>query len=661
MADIRRDVGDVNANTFIQQGVVDTSAAEALKGVGEAAMMVDTRLAERRLDKAQEMLRAQYVAGSPAADVYADSGEESDTDDVPLSPEEDRSLKDFERTLNTHVKAHEQGRMNYASYMLRAERLTRLAIARRPGLAQQFRAISGLHTDSFEVRHLAETEDALEKASAAAAKSAADERQKTFELQRKELLENGFAHAMNFQNMDSPGWKEYYESVFPAYQKKKLASTQLAMAEEAVKLTGLQRDANRDVQNARWTAQAENVLASVGPVVESIRFKLTQAGQDKDPAAVRSIINEATAALDQQIVELQVGGANGTVSPEVYSSTMDRLNKMRAQMAGVLNGSSDTELVQNWNTLAGALQKQALYSNSDYLRYSTVLNDLPDGVAAQVQNAMGKTTLSIVADVLADTGNPTEQATHGAAVVRDWVIAALPDGSATPADPVAVGKMADSFVGVAASFLTQPETEFRAEYFTANPVTHKAGFVKALSTHLPQLQKVLPQDKKQELAASVAAVTGHQTRLLAARLYTVAPSLRGKIVARYDDPSGNLFVLKPGTEMSSLNELERRQLTAHNRAAQLPLIKGVLAGLTGGKPADVAALIGQAYQPGQEAAQTAVQARARARQAPRTAQPRAGSQGASGPRVGETRTYQGVTYRFKGGANVKANWEPVDG
>jgi hypothetical protein len=138
--DIRRTVGDITPNTFVRQGIQDNSASTIIGGLAEAGLAVDAGLAKRRFTKAQDILHAQYVVGSPAADALK---EDSFSDQTKLSPEDDRSLRDFQQVLDTHSGARDQGKMNFSSYQLRAERLLRIAIAKRPGLAQEFRSIAG--------------------------------------------------------------------------------------------------------------------------------------------------------------------------------------------------------------------------------------------------------------------------------------------------------------------------------------------------------------------------------------------------------------------------------------------------------------------------------------------------------------------------------------
>lgn len=658
MADIRRETQDVNPNTYVRSGVQDTSASTIVGGLAEGGMQIDSTLAKRRLAKAADMLNAQYVVGSPAADLQ---DEESATDSTPLSPEDDRQLKDFAGVLNTNQKARDQGKMNFDTYTLRGERLLRIAIAKRPGLAQEFRQIAAQHlgTDVLgaEVGFLKSQEDALAKGAAAAAKKADDDKWKIYNDQIDLLKNNGFAGYGAFQGPDDPQYQEYYRQVFPALQKKVAAASALKMAQQNVELTKTQKEANADAQNQAWSAGAENLLATFPGTVENARLHLQQRGLSNDPAAIREVANTVLTGLNDEIQKLNVAGANNTVSPEVYQGYMQRLDGMRKQAEAVISGSSDKDLVTNWTNLTSAQAKAALYTNEEYVRTSVLLNDLPDTVASQITAKMEKRLILNVSDLLQETGSPTEQARLAGATVQQMMVSIVPDGSGTPPDAVAVGRMATAFTNSAVAFLTQPQGDFRADQFTRNPHTNAAGFLANLDNHMVTLKKVLPDDRKQELASSVAAAAGNATRILAGNLYTKAPSLKGKIQANYNNAAGNLFELKPGIAPESLNVMERSQLRAANQSAQLPLVLKVLKGLTGADQAGAVKLLGTAYQPGQQAVQAAVRG-STARTAPRSGG--SSSQGGnrrSGPAVGSVDS----GFRFKGGdPSDQANWEPVE-
>mgnify|MGYP000916636196 CR=1 FL=1 len=650
MADIRRQVPDASPNTFVRQGVVDNSAATIVGALGEGALNLDATLAKERLAKASDMLNAQYVVGSPAA---ATQTEDSATDATPLSPEDDRSLNDFQNVLNTNVRARDQGKMNFDSYQLRGERLLRIAIAKRPGLAQEFRQIAAQHlgTDVLgaEVNFLNRQEDAMTKSAANAAAQADKDKWKLYDDQVEQMKANGFAGYIAFQGPDDPGYQQYFQEIFPALSQKVAASSALKMAEQQVAFTNTTKEANRDAQGALWTAKAQDLIATVPGTVENVRALLKQRGLENDPAAVRDTMTTVLNGLNEKIRELEVSASNGTVDPTLAASYMERLNGLRTMTQGVISGASDKDLLGTYNDVLVAAQKASMYSNDEYLRLRTVTQDLPDSVAAQITGKMEKRVTLIVGDMLQDTGNPTEQARFAGATVQQMVKAILPDGSSTAPDPVAVSKMGDVFVRSATAFLTQPDADFRADQFSLNPVSNAAGFLKNLDNQMVALKRTLPDQNKQELASMIAAVANRQTRLLAGRMYTVAPGLKTKVLADYAATDGQLFKLKPGVDEASITAVERAQLRAANQSAQLGLLKRVIGGLTGGSPEAVAPFIKAAYGPSQAAEQAARQRQATPVQA-------APSGGPTAPSVGSV--VRG--YRFKGGDPAqRSSWEKV--
>lgn len=126
-APITRDIGEVRPNTYTQQGVVNNAAATAIAGIGKAALDVDAAIQTQRLDEQLEGLRTQWV--TQAEDF--------------LTPQDKTELGNFQREITRNKLAVEQGRgLTWDSYRIRGESMLRAAIARRPGLAQEFRSIA---------------------------------------------------------------------------------------------------------------------------------------------------------------------------------------------------------------------------------------------------------------------------------------------------------------------------------------------------------------------------------------------------------------------------------------------------------------------------------------------------------------------------------------
>ncbi len=645
--DIRREVGDVRPNTFIREGVVDSSVATALEGVGTAAITIDTGLAKRRLATATDMLAAQYVVGSPAAGELV---EDSPTDDVKLDPSDNRSLKDFQGVLDTMNGARDQGRMNADSYQLRGERLLKIAIAKRPGLAQEFRSIAAQHLGvdvmGAEARFLMNKEDELAKATAAGAKAEKDDKWKLYNDDVQLFSSQGMGGYAQFDGPDDPAYQQWKNQNLPIAMKRQEADSRTKMAESQAKYNGATKEVQLDANNAVWAGKFDTLLADIPIATEAVFQKLKAEGADKDPVAVRSALNTVLTGFDSRVTDLNVAAANGTVSPEVRELAMKRMQEQRDRVATVLSSASDKELIENYTSALKGGAALALYTNKEFLDTTTLFENLPPAVANVVATKMDKQLTIMASQMLQETAAPEVAARKMPEMVDGFVVALFPDGGVTAPDPVAVGKFSKVLSEGAAAFLTQGDDQFKAETFTRNPVTNKAGFLQKLDNHMGILEKQLPETDRQELGVTVAAAASNSYVVLGRSMKTKYPTLAGKVDVNFDAPGGQPFVLKAGVKPESLTVVERQGLTAYNRAANAPLVQKVVQRLLGLKsPTESAMVLRNTFAQGQSAAKTASAAR-RASPAP--------SGGGSSPYPDGTRLQgpDGV-YVVRGGQPVK--------
>ena len=135
MADIRRQVGDIGVTQFINPGVQDNSGAAMLAAVGQGALDIDQKIAENKLQTELENMRTIYETSSFALTGAESPGGLTQADVQEISRAKDR--------LGQMGRAVEQGRMSVDMYRVTAEAALRAAIARRPGLASEFRQLAG--------------------------------------------------------------------------------------------------------------------------------------------------------------------------------------------------------------------------------------------------------------------------------------------------------------------------------------------------------------------------------------------------------------------------------------------------------------------------------------------------------------------------------------
>lgn len=125
---INRNIGQVSPTNYVNPGVQDNSTAALVGAVGGAALSYDKAVQTRQLDEELEGLRTQWVTKASEK----------------LSPEDRDAVAQVEQQLQKGKTAVEQGirGMTWDGYRIRGESILRTAIARRPGLAEEFRRVA---------------------------------------------------------------------------------------------------------------------------------------------------------------------------------------------------------------------------------------------------------------------------------------------------------------------------------------------------------------------------------------------------------------------------------------------------------------------------------------------------------------------------------------
>jgi hypothetical protein len=596
--EIRRDIPDVQPLNYERRPVQDTSFATTLEGVAKQAIQLDAALAERRFDKAQAMLQAQYVVGSPAAEALK---EDSPSDKVPLSPEDDRSLRDFQSILNTQVNARDQGRMNYASYQLRAERLLRQAIAKRPGLAQEFRQIAasyvGGDVTGAESRYLADAERQMAQDAAAQAKQARDDKWKTYDDRIELLKQHGLGGYALFEGPDDPNFQEYWKNTAPILLQRMEAEQRVSMAENTVKLRNLQNDYRAPENAAVWIAKHEALRSQAAALPDNVRSSLRMNGLENDPQAMRQAMDQASEGIRRSLAEMEAEAVKYNIDPSLRQVYRQRGDELLARFDGLRAIKNDAEYMTAANDLLLATERNGMLNNEEYLRMQVFMRDMPQSVQQLVTAKMEKSMVLLAADILQDTASPELVAKQAPALLPQLVKAIY--GGKGKDDPIATARFVSVAQKALVSYVSQPDQEFRAGAFTRSPTTDKPGTMQILHDHATLIVPTLTKDQQRDLTTVMAAATGNSFRVLNQGLYSKYPGLMGKVVLDFQAPNGQVFQLKPGVTLDQLSAVEKAGLIQYNRAAQADLLYRTLQAYSGGTRADVIRLVGENYSPGQ--------------------------------------------------------------
>jgi hypothetical protein len=207
MAEITRQVGNIGVTQYINPGVQDNSVAQGIAAIGGAALDIDQRIGERALENELTAMRDIYESKS-----FALSSE--DDEDSDITPADKAEIGAESARIGVLQRAVQQGTLSNDLFRLKAEAALRAAIARRPGLAQEYRQLAastlGMDVSGAAIEQLAQAEARIvssqQSKEDAAAEAEAAQRKELGERYR-ELAENSplnarFASLTNDQLVD---------------------------------------------------------------------------------------------------------------------------------------------------------------------------------------------------------------------------------------------------------------------------------------------------------------------------------------------------------------------------------------------------------------------------------------------------------------------------
>lgn len=656
MADIRRQIGDVSPNNYIRPGVQDNSASTILAGLAQGGMQIDVAIAQDNLNEELEGLRTQYLVGSPAAIATQD--------DAPLLTEADKKeVSELGNKLKRFEAARDQGRMTYDAYRLRGERLLRQAIAKRPGLAQEFRQQAamtlGVDVVGTSVDILASAERGME----AQAKKAAEAQDEAVKGMRKELFDLG---GMLTQNLTDAQVIDLYQQNIDSMTavKRSMVTSESAKALAATQQAG--QELRRPRSTLDFVDAAQSKKSELYKQANQVAFALNSPEVPLDQKA--QILTGSRASVQQAISEMNALAAAGDVDPAIAEREITSLTTLGKMLDELVTGTTGTEI--NMAKVKGiqAFTQHALMSSSDEAPFLASFVDLfgPEAFA-QFYGPTGQFNKQLpeaMAKAMANTGTPSVTAGSASDGISALVKTHI-GPEAAKSSTYQEGKQTFSdYVGKALeAFVILPDQQFRMGQFNG-----PSGAAAKLYLHREALTKELSPEQAATVATRLAAATYNAQRVMTASLFQKYPSLRGKVAVEFDPETGKLYwPLESNAEGQpvSLTAFERQALAMYNQEfggdRLVTTIAQIGYGGTAAEQRQKAVELVYQYGGFVDEARKAAQSRSAASQAPSmggtTAPTRQRpSTSRSGPPVG---TVEGG-YRFKGGdPGNMASWEPV--
>lgn len=576
MADITRDIGQVSPTNYVRQGVAKPSPLNLAADVINTGINLDRELAKRRLQDEAESLRTQYEVGSPAAiAVQEEAGA------PPISEGDKRQVDALGKELSTATSAVDQGRMTFDTYRVRGERLLRMAISKRPGLAQEFRSIAAqyLGTDvvGASVDVLAAGEAALQKAAQASAKGGPD-----YTRQRNHLDAVGVPSGLMTDEQVAAAYTANFDAV-------RQHLVQQAENEAVTTAAGTQK-AGQDLRRPGATAAfvGEVQTAKLETYREFSQAAAAISTGRVSPEQLSQIITNGNATLSGRVSNLRAAMAQGDVDPAIAEKEITGLTELQRQMVSLADGSLTNEARQN--KIKGTLLylQNVMMDNENVAVLAAATQTFGPEIMSQYVGpggAFNKTAAIALGDTLNNTGRPITRASS-AGTVASSVISSTLDRGGAKSNPEMIPKMGQTLINAGTSFAQLSPKEFKADYLTG-----PNGYITVLDRQTKGLAAALPDNQKLELAQSVALAASANRMALVTNFGQKYPGLVGKVDFSFNPADGSIIRAK-----GAVTTAESSAIRQYNEAFAGKKVGNIIKGLTGADDFALAELIGTASQ-----------------------------------------------------------------
>lgn len=565
MADITREVGDVSPKNYIKPGVQRPSPLSLVAELGEQAVGLDVALAKDRLAKEAEDLRTRYMVGAPPAIAVQEGAAETAPQ---LSPEDKQQVDAVGAELQKKSAAVAQGQITYNRYRLEGERLLRMAIAKRPGLAEEFRSVASQHLGvdvvGAAVEILADAERSMGKKDKEGGPDYNRERDWLVKIGLVGIAGSGTdeqVHAAFLQNIDAVDELGVQEA------RKSIVQT-AADTQDAGNLL------RRPGATAAFVSQVKDAKLGIYKTMAGA-YEVFKSGDPKFMSNLPGVLANAQAQISGTVSSLRAAMAQGDVNPEIGEKEIAGLEELSRQMSDLAGGKMQADTLNNYLTGSQLYRQYLLMDNDAVATMNAAIKIFSPEILnqfVQTGGAFNKTAVLALGETLNNSGRPLTRASN-AGTTASSVISSVLD-RADKSNPEAIPAMAQTLVNAGTSFVELPSKEFRSDYLTG-----PNGYITVLEFHKESLNKELTPEMKQELLGSVSLAALSNYYALAVNIGSKFPHLKDKLDFNLDPATGDMVRPKPGVTLSGA---ERTALRDYNAAFAGKTVLSLFQTLTGG-------------------------------------------------------------------------------
>jgi hypothetical protein len=496
MSNITRPVGNIGVTQYIDPGVQDNSMAQGLAAIGGAALDIDQRIGERALENELTAMRDLYESKSFAL------GSETD-DDSGIAPADRAEIGAESERIGVLQRAVQQGTLSNDLFRLKAEAALRAAIARRPGLAQEYRQLAastlGMDVSGAAIEQLAQAEARIASSQQAGITAAADQQSKDDdEVGKRALAAIGSTQLPNLNPFRT----------MPARQLG-------AMVREDPLFAATVQELQMSIaagEQAKLAAQRTTDEVTAGRIGKDLEGAATlhgfRAGMGSWTMRIRNVLSDGTLDLEQDIPEVNavldeaMQGAlavRETLSANLPYMTPDVADRYFREVDDMV------KMVQDIKNQGQGMTKEALDSLISHASYVTVKGSsaaLSYTVAKDLygdrffefisgQSDEAKQAFGMHMRHLAGSNMPPESLAAGANEVVSQLATYV--GQNKELSQFGVENMGRSLNTVVSAFIDMPSQHFRAgAYGGPTGLTSRLGseFIgKTLASKLPETER----------------------------------------------------------------------------------------------------------------------------------------------------------------------------
>lgn len=645
--DIRRQTGDVSPVNYIRPGVENRGIEQAIKAVVGGGLAIDTAIQTKKLASQLDEARAARIVGSPAMQ------QEDEVSDGQLQMDLDKHLAPFKNVLQNRKRAVEQGSITADRFELEADAILQRAIAKRPGLAPEFRQLHSEFTGGYLLEELTRREAEMLQELEASKKSAAANADDRMKWQAERLREIGLDYEAGVVFGDPEAmdqlFREHQQDISRRGRTKADAEYWRDSAGTQESIDKLDKPSAMQAWNSAFNEVWENVGASVNMSQQALQ------GANEDEFA--AMITDFNTALLKAKADLQAQRGTLKLSPDEVAPQMAQLDDLQASANKLLDGSISLDQRKKTAEIWQLKLQAQLRQDAPLIATIAALEQVggPETVKQVTRDSavLNQQQSEELHNFVVDRGQYRPEtinslaAGQAAAMLKD----VFPEGTATDA-PVRPGSI-KLLAKQGTAFAVTPADKFKINLYN--------DWIREISFYGEPLAEKLPDELRTELAnaVSMAAYKSVRTRIL--QLYQDVPSLTKRLKGNSSDfGSEDVIVPKEGESLSPAEQqavdVANSQL---NYGQSLKLVKQLY-------KVDDLDKAGQHIWNAQELVQGATNLRA-VEQREAASKPRArGGQGGGGSAGGEGRLGPNkgdvvLGHEFLGGdPNDKANWKPVE-